>query len=78
MPIKFAIAVVVALLLGSGAKAQVACSPHVDENIRADAAMFMNPLVDHETPYNGVCISVEIITPDEYAKRLADMKEQKS
>ncbi|MGB8801418.1 MAG: hypothetical protein WCC97_12075 [Candidatus Acidiferrales bacterium] len=78
MRIKFAIAVVVALLLGSGAKAQVSCSPHVDKKMCADAAMFMNPLVDHGTPYNGVGIPVEIITPDEYAKRLADMKEQES
>jgi hypothetical protein len=67
---------VVALLLASpNLKAQVSCSPNVDRKMCADAAQFLNPIVDHGTPYHGVGIPVEIITPAEYAKRLADTKE---
>jgi hypothetical protein len=42
----------------------------------ADVATFLNPIVDHGTPYHGVGIPVEIVTPAEYTKRLADTKEQ--
>jgi hypothetical protein len=76
MRIKFAITVFVTLLFGSGAMAQVSCSPRVDKKMCADVAAFLNPIVDHGSPYHGVGIPVEIVTPDEYAKRLADMKEQ--
>jgi hypothetical protein len=63
------------LLFGSVALAQVSCSPNVDKQMCADAATFLNPIVDHGTPYHGIGIPVEIVTPAEYAKRLADTKE---
>jgi hypothetical protein len=63
------------LLFGSGALAQVSCSPNVDKQMCADAATFLNPIVDHGTPYHGIGIPVEIVTPTEYAKRLANTKE---
>jgi hypothetical protein len=42
----------------------------------ADVAEFLNPIVDHGTPHHGIGIPVEIVTAAEYAKRLADTKEQ--
>jgi hypothetical protein len=63
------------LFLASGARAQVSCSPNVDKKMCADVATFLDPIVDHGTPYHGVGIPVEIVTTAEYAKRIADTKE---
>jgi hypothetical protein len=63
------------LLFSSGLTAQVSCSPNVGRAMCTDVAEFLNPIVDHGTPYHGVGIPVEIVTPAEYAKRLADTKE---
>ncbi len=73
--LKLPISVLGLLILSSGVLAQVSCSPNVDKTMCADAAKYLNPIVDHGTPYHGVGIGVEIVTPAEYAKRLSDTKE---
>jgi hypothetical protein len=72
---KLPIGVLGFLILSSGVPAQVSCSPNVDKTMCADAAKYLNPIVDHGTPYHGVGIGVEIVTAVEYTKRLADTKE---
>ena len=63
------------LLLSPSARAQVSCSPTVAKNTCADVAEVLNPVIDHGTPYRGVAIPLEVVTPAEYEKRLSDLKE---
>ena len=72
---KLAIGTLGVLILSGGARAQVSCSPNVDRAMCADFATLLNPIVDHGSPYHGVGIPVEIVTPAEYVKRLADSKD---
>jgi hypothetical protein len=74
---KFAIAVFVVLLFGSGVTAQVSCSPNVSKETCTSVAQDLNIVVDHGV-LRGVAIPVELVTPAEYKKRLADTKEQES
>jgi hypothetical protein len=55
-------------------EAQVSCSPNVGKKVCGDAALILNPLVDHGA-YRGVAIQVEIVTAPEYDKRLTDLKD---
>jgi hypothetical protein len=59
----------------SGIRAQVTCSPDVDKKLCADVAKSLDPIVDHGSPYQGVGIPVDFVTPAEYKKRLSDTKE---
>jgi len=63
------------LLLSASARAQVSCSPTVAKKTCADVADALNSVVDHGTPYRGVAIPLEVVTPPEYEKRLSDWKE---
>ncbi len=72
---KLTLGVIVFLTLAGNAGAQVSCSPNVDKKMCADVAEFLNPIVDHGTPYHGIGIPVEIVTATEYAKRLADTED---
>ncbi len=62
------------LLYVSSAQAQVSCSPNVEKNVCAGAARNLDQVVDHGA-YAGVAIPTEIVTPSEYVKRLADVRE---
>ncbi|MGA7640081.1 MAG: hypothetical protein WCB00_24325 [Candidatus Acidiferrales bacterium] len=75
MRIKLIIAMFALPLFASGAMGQVSCSPNVSKEMCVAVAEFMTPLLDHGV-LHGVAIPMEIVTPAEYAKRLADMKEQ--
>jgi hypothetical protein len=63
------------VLLSPTAWAQVTCSPAVTKNTCVDVADALNLIIDHGTPYRGVAIPLEIVSPAEYQKRLADWKE---
>lgn len=47
-------------------------TPH---NAIPNHAEALNAVIDHGTPYRGVAIPLEIVTPAEYEKRLSDLKE---
>ena len=64
-----------AFACASGVHAQVSCSPNVGKKMCADVAESLNPIVDHGSPYKGVGIRVELVTPAEYEKRLSDTRE---
>src|SRR5271156_4421993 len=74
---KLAITILGAMLSASGATAQVSCSPNVSKAECAAVAQGLNLVVDHGV-LRGVGIPVELVTPAEYKKRLADTKEQES
>jgi hypothetical protein len=65
---KYLLIVLAILSFTAGAKAQVSCSPSVAPQMCKAVADFVNPLLNH-TILQGVSISVELLSAEEFNKR---------
>jgi hypothetical protein len=72
---KTVFAIVSLLLTASACRPQTSCSPSVPTNVCKAVADYTNTLLDHKV-LAGTSLSLEVLAPDEFAKRLGRVNKE--